>query len=83
MNSPSSSASFTSTHAQPPILAHGAARDASWDAVDEGEEGLTNDADTDYDLALEANDEEGEEERSAAVVTAEEGRGLMVRGRGS
>jgi hypothetical protein len=59
--------------------------DLSWQPVDERDEvELISDPDTeDTDLEVEdVPEEEHEEERTSAIVIAEEGRGLIVRGNG-
>jgi hypothetical protein len=58
--------------------------DLSWQPVDERDEvELISDPDTeDTDLEVEDVSEEHEEERTSAIVIAEEGRGLIVRGDG-
>ncbi|KAI0043187.1 hypothetical protein FA95DRAFT_1563538 [Auriscalpium vulgare] len=56
--------------------------DLSWQAVDERDEvDLTSEGETE-ETDLEEDEEEREEERTAAVVVAEEGRGLIVHGEG-
>jgi hypothetical protein len=58
--------------------------DLSWQPVDERDEvELISDPDTeDTDLEVEDSPEEHEEERTSAIVIAEEGRGLIIRGDG-
>jgi hypothetical protein len=58
--------------------------DLSWQPVDERDEvELISDPDTeDTDLEVEDDSEVHEEERTSAIVIAEEGRGLIVRGDG-
>ena len=58
--------------------------DLSWQPVDERDEvELISDPETeDTDLEVEDVSEEHEEERTSAIVIAEEGRGLIVRGDG-
>ena len=58
--------------------------DLSWQPVDERDEvELISDPDTeDTDLEAEDSSEVHEEERTSAIVVAEEGRGLIVRGDG-
>jgi hypothetical protein len=57
--------------------------DLSWQPVDERDEVELSDPDTeDTDLEVEDSSEVHEEERTSAIVIAEEGRGLIVRGDG-
>ena len=60
--------------------------DLSWQPVDERDEvELVSDADTedtDFQVDDDLPEEETEEERTSAIVIAEEGRGLIVRGDG-
>lgn len=70
-----------------PALRHKPSFDMAWQAtVDERDEGLISEDDTDEGFHLMEAEfgEEGdiEEERTAAVVIAEEGRGLIVHGEG-
>ena len=56
--------------------------DHGWDTVDERDEiGLTSEEETDDEVLLDYDeDEEDEEQPSSAVMVAEEGRGIIVRG---
>jgi hypothetical protein len=79
VRSNSSSGHDNGTSSQPKPL------DLSWQPVDERDEvELISDADTeDTDLEVEdLPEEEHEEERTSAIVIAEEGRGLIIRGDG-
>ena len=59
--------------------------DLSWQPVDERDEVDLTSEDEDTDLDMDDDDDDDpdrEEERTAAIVIAEEGRGLIVRGDG-
>jgi len=59
--------------------------DGDWRALDEREEvGLTSESETDDDPCLDLDDEDGDEEEqpTSAMIIAEEGRGVIVRGEG-
>lgn len=59
--------------------------DGDWRAFDEREEiALTSESETDDDASLDLDDEGGDEEEqpTSAVIIAEEGRGIIVRGEG-
>jgi len=59
--------------------------DGDWRALGEREEiGLTSESETDDDACLDLDDEEGDEEEqpTSAMIIAEEGRGVIVRGEG-
>ena len=63
----------------------GSGSDGDWRALDEREEiGLTSESETDDDACLDLDDEDGDEdeEPTSAVIIAEEGRGVIVRGEG-
>ncbi|KAL0580285.1 hypothetical protein V5O48_001702 [Marasmius crinis-equi] len=72
-----------SIQAQDPVhkLRHQPSYDMSWQTVDERDEaGVSEDETDDEGLLTEDEYDEGEEERTSAVVVAEEGRGLIVQG---
>ena len=59
--------------------------DGDWRAFDEREEtALTSESETDDDACLDTDDEDGDEEEqpTSAMIIAEEGRGVIVRGEG-
>lgn len=59
--------------------------DGEWRVLGEREEiGLTSESETDDDACLDLEDEDGDEEEqpTSAMVIAEEGRGVIVRGEG-
>ncbi|KII93334.1 hypothetical protein PLICRDRAFT_99859 [Plicaturopsis crispa FD-325 SS-3] len=71
----------------PPTLHQKPSYDMGWQSVDERDEaGLVSDEDSDDDHILgdqdEDEEEEEEEERTNAIMIAEEGRGLIVKGDG-
>ena len=65
-----------------PALRETTSFDRSWEPVEEKDEiGLTSEDETDDDAFLGGDDEEdGEEEITSAMIIAEEGRGVIVRG---
>ncbi|KAI4528674.1 hypothetical protein K525DRAFT_215614 [Schizophyllum commune Loenen D] len=68
-------------YSSPPRLAHKPSYDASWATVDERDEVGISDEDDDFLGDFEEEDEtELEDDQGDAVLAAEEGRGLIVRG---
>jgi hypothetical protein len=83
----SSSVSNTDANHQPdlpPRIRTNLAFDTAWQPVDEREELVASEDDTDDDHGILDEDDEDQlsEERTAAIVIAEEGRGLIVQGDG-